>query len=253
MVQLASLFVVFTWWEGRRPFVPVPPKAVLLRQQESRQISNVLLLAINRCAGGASQWLLVWLFAISEASPLIDLAIAPGWVQLIIGLLLLDLIGYARHRLFHWGWFWRVHRVHHCDESMDWTTEFRFHPIEALLSTLLTMLVVWLFGLSSQAVLLYAFVIVPLGCWQHSNVEGPAKIAKLLAPWLVTPSFHRVHHSIGESQHHQNFGVLLPWWDRLVGCYQRPNQERIFGVPGISPQSSAGILRLLLLPWRRQL
>jgi sterol desaturase/sphingolipid hydroxylase (fatty acid hydroxylase superfamily) len=50
----------------------------------------------------------------------------PYWPALIVSLLLLDLIIYLQHRLFHAvPLLWRLHRVHHADTELDVTTALR--------------------------------------------------------------------------------------------------------------------------------
>ena len=44
----------------------------------------------------------------------------PGWVEIVLCMLILDLTIYAQHRLFHRvSWLWRLHRVHHTDLAFD--------------------------------------------------------------------------------------------------------------------------------------
>jgi len=59
----------------------------------------------------------------------------PSVVVLILSMLLLDLIIYFQHRIFHIiPWFWRLHRMHHADLEFDVTTGIRFHPLEIIIS-----------------------------------------------------------------------------------------------------------------------
>ena len=59
----------------------------------------------------------------------------PFWVSLFISILLLDLGIWFQHFLFHkYNIFWRFHKIHHSDEELDFSTGFRFHPVEILIS-----------------------------------------------------------------------------------------------------------------------
>ena len=59
-----------------------------------------------------------------------------GGLTLPIGIVLLDVLIYFQHVMFHAvPALWRLHRVHHADLDFDVTTGVRFHPIEILLST----------------------------------------------------------------------------------------------------------------------
>ena len=56
-------------------------------------------------------------------------------VAALLGFLILDLVIYAQHVVFHHvPWLWRLHRMHHADLDIDVTTGFRFHPFEILIS-----------------------------------------------------------------------------------------------------------------------
>src|ERR1044071_8648133 len=58
----------------------------------------------------------------------------PGWIEVLLAWLLLDLAIYWQHRAFHQiGWLWPLHRVHHSDIELDTTTGVRFHLGEIVL------------------------------------------------------------------------------------------------------------------------
>ena len=47
------------------------------------------------------------------------------------GFLILDLVIYAQHVVFHHvPWLWRLHRMHYADLDIDVSTGLRFHPFE---------------------------------------------------------------------------------------------------------------------------
>src|SRR4030067_1036250 len=55
----------------------------------------------------------------------------PDWMRVAFGVILLDLVIYLQHVMFHAvPVFWRLHRVHHADLDFDFTTGGRFHPVE---------------------------------------------------------------------------------------------------------------------------
>lgn len=58
-----------------------------------------------------------------------------SYVKLFLAVLLLDLIIYSQHVMFHtFPLLWRLHRMHHTDLDFDVATGSRFHPIEIILS-----------------------------------------------------------------------------------------------------------------------
>ena len=59
----------------------------------------------------------------------------PYWIAVALSVLVLDLVLYLQHVLFHAvPILWRLHMVHHADLDVDVTSGIRFHTIEILLS-----------------------------------------------------------------------------------------------------------------------
>jgi len=58
----------------------------------------------------------------------------PFWIKLVLSVALYDITTYWIHRASHKvPLFWRLHRVHHSDITMDSSSVFRFHPLELIL------------------------------------------------------------------------------------------------------------------------
>ena len=144
----------------------------------------------------------------------------PFWPALILSLLLLDLIIYLQHRLFHAvPLLWRLHRVHHADTGFDVTTALRFHPGEMLVSMAIKLAAIAALGPPALAVLVFEIVLNGTAMFNHANVALPAPLERVLRLFVVTPDMHRIHHSIRPEEMNRNFGFNLPWWDRLLGSY----------------------------------
>jgi sterol desaturase/sphingolipid hydroxylase (fatty acid hydroxylase superfamily) len=147
------------------------------------------------------------------AMSLIDL---PYVARLLIGFLLLDLCGYFFHRAAHrFGWWWRLHQVHHSDVALNASTHFRQHPGSILLSLVLYLALLWALGIPVVSWVIYSALSNVHEMWQHMNVATPAWLDRALRPLMVTPRSHRLHHHPDRAVHDRNFGILLPWWDRL--------------------------------------
>ena len=81
---------------------------------------------------------------------------SPGWLKVLLSLLLLDLIMYALHRFFHLtriGWW--LHKMHHTDKHLDASTGLRLHPLEYLVVLAIKLLAVVFIGAPVLAVLIY--------------------------------------------------------------------------------------------------
>jgi len=77
---------------------------------------------------------------------------------------------------------------------------------------------------------------------------------------MVTPRMHGIHHSQVEAEAMSNYGVLLPWWDRLHRTLRLNVAQRSIevGVPGYARPEDNRPLRLFAAPflpqrdyWRR--
>ena len=75
---------------------------------------------------------------------LFNLLALPAWLEFFAAVLILDLLIYIQHRVFHRvPLFWRLHRMHHADTDFDVTTAIRFHPLEIWLSALIKLAAVF--------------------------------------------------------------------------------------------------------------
>jgi sterol desaturase/sphingolipid hydroxylase (fatty acid hydroxylase superfamily) len=172
-----------------------------------------------------------------------------------LGFLVLDLVIYGQHVLFHKvPALWRLHRMHHADLDIDVTTGVRFHPFEILLSMLIKIAVVIVFGIPVIAVLAFEVVLNATSMFNHANVAMPPALDRILRLVVVTPDMHRVHHSILRRETDSNFGFNLPWWDRLFGTY-RPapaagHNKMTIGLPIFRNVRELRIDRLLSQPFR---
>ncbi|MGH8453579.1 MAG: sterol desaturase family protein [Nevskiales bacterium] len=180
----------------------------------------------------------------------------PGWLELVLAVLLLDLAIYWQHRLMHrFPLLWRLHRVHHSDLDFDASTGVRFHPFEILFSMLIKLALVTLLGASAVAVLLFEALLNASSLFEHANLRIPAWIDRWLRLLVVTPDMHRVHHSVHGDEYNRNFGFNFPWWDRLFASYRaqpRDGHETMaIGIRQFRAIPDQGILTLLLQPFRQ--
>lgn len=145
----------------------------------------------------------------------------PGWLTVMVSLVMLDLLIWLQHVVFHAvPWLWRLHRVHHADLEVDVTTGVRFHPVEIVLSMAIKMAAVTLLGAPVLAVVTFEVLLNASSLFNHSNVRIPGHIDRILRLVVVTPDMHRVHHSLRHDETRNNFGFNLPWWDHLFGTYR---------------------------------
>jgi sterol desaturase/sphingolipid hydroxylase (fatty acid hydroxylase superfamily) len=170
----------------------------------------------------------------------------PWWAALAIGVVLLDLLIYFQHVMFHAiPTLWRLHRVHHADQDFDVTTGVRFHPIEILFSTVIKCAGVAAIGAPAVAVLVFEVLLNATSMFNHANASLPGWAERWVRWLVVTPDMHRVHHSALYDESSSNFGFNLPWWDRLCGTYRaQPRLGHDAMTIGVDAFRSAEDLRL---------
>lgn len=194
------------------------------------------------------------LLAAEQGWGLFNLLKLPVWAAGVLGFLLLDLVIYAQHYVFHHvPMLWRLHRVHHADLELDLTTGVRFHPIEILISMAIKIAVVTAFGIPAMAVLIFEVVLNATSMFNHSNVGLPRRVEPVIRWLVVTPQMHEVHHSVERAETDSNFGFNLPWWDRLFGTYRaapQAGEKMIVGLPVFRDPAELRLDRLLTQPFR---
>ena len=73
------------------------------------------------------------------------------------------------------------------------------------------------------AVVIFGVVLDASSMFSHGNVRLPDRLDQVLRMFRVTPAMHRVPHAVEEDETNRNFGLNLPWWDRLGGtCRLQP-------------------------------
>jgi sterol desaturase/sphingolipid hydroxylase (fatty acid hydroxylase superfamily) len=213
-----GVLLLMALWEA------LAPRRQLTVRRPWRWFSNLGLVALNTLAGR----FLVPLGAVGVALAarergwgLLNNLDAPGWLAVALSVVVLDLVVYLQHVLFHaLPVLWRLHMVHHADLDFDVTTGVRFHTIEILLSLGLKAAAVVLLGAPALGVLIFETLLNGTSMFNHGNVRLPGWLDRLLRLVVVTPEMHRVHHSAVVRETNSNFGFNLPWWDFLFGTYR---------------------------------
>lgn len=193
------------------------------------------------------------LFVESQQGGLLRQVEWPFVIELIISLVLLDLLIYWQHRLFHVvPLLWRLHRVHHSDVDFDCTTALRFHPLEMLLSLLIKAAAVFILGISAEAILIFEIMLNALALFNHGNIYLPERVDRLLRKIIITPDMHRVHHSTQLQESNNNFGFNLSCWDYVFSSYCRNSQagqlQMNFGIEDCSYDQQKTLSQLLKQP-----
>lgn len=160
-------------------------------------------------------------FVASNKFGLLYIIDLPLWVQIVVGVLLLDCIGaYLIHFVEHKvKWMWKFHVVHHSDTTVDVTTGLRHHPGETVFRIGFTILAVMIVGAPMGIIMLYQSLSVLFAHLTHANINMPAKLDKALSFLFVTPNMHKVHHHYEQPLTDTNFGNIFSIWDRMFRTY----------------------------------
>jgi sterol desaturase/sphingolipid hydroxylase (fatty acid hydroxylase superfamily) len=253
LIRLAVFGAVFggvAAWEVGRP----RRKARVSRRRRWPHNLGLLLvdvIVLRALAPGAA--IAVAWMAQERGWGFLNLLSMPQWSSFLIAVLLLDLVIYFQHVMFHAvPTLWRLHRVHHADLEFDVTTGTRFHPIEILISTAIKCAAVSAIGASPMAVLVFEVALNASAMFNHANASLSAR-AERWARWLlVTPDMHRIHHSVLYDESSSNFGFSVPWWDGLFGTYRAAprhgHEAMTIGVDAFRSEDDLRLDRLLIQP-----
>ncbi|MCK5195481.1 MAG: sterol desaturase family protein [Desulfobulbaceae bacterium] len=199
------------------------PRRALTISKTARWFANLAIIFINAAVVRLLFPLLpvaLALLAQKKGWGLLNYFDAPYWFAVIAGVIVLDLVIYLQHVIFHAvPALWRLHMMHHADLDFDVTTGLRFHPIEIILSGCIKLAAVVVFGPPATAVLIFEVLLNATSMFNHGNIRLPLSVDRVLRLFVVTPDMHRVHHSVVIRETNSNFGFSLPWWDRLLGTY----------------------------------
>ena len=252
LITFISIFLIIAFWEIIFPQLKNEPNKLI------RWINNILLVVLNT-------------FVIRLCLPVLPLGVAKFTANKGIGLfnildlnpilggvlaiLILDLIIYWQHVFFHKiSFLWRLHMVHHADTGYDVTLGSRFHPIEILISVFLKIFFIIVLGVPVWAIIVFELILNGAAMFNHGNIYLPPKVDVLLRKLIVTPNFHRVHHSKIISETNSNYGFNIPWWDYMFGTYKnRDNMDEIdLGLNELRDKSNLYLHRLLIIPFLKR-
>lgn len=196
------------------------------------------------------------IFAGDKGLGLMNLISVPVVLELIICLLIMDLIIYWQHRLFHTNnVLWRLHRMHHMEPLLEVVSGFRFHPLEIIVSNFIKVSIILAIGVSPLTILVFEVWLSSLAMFNHANILLPAGMERFLRNIVFTPLKHNVHHSIILKEMSSNFGFSVPWWDMLFGSYKTEGNRRLdqikIGLPGGASDKELNFPGMLMAPFKK--
>tara|TARA_B100000965_G_scaffold128333_1_gene106851 strand:- start:3956 stop:4825 length:870 start_codon:yes stop_codon:yes gene_type:complete len=186
----------------------------LWAQQKGIGVFNVLLDAVSADASSSNQLLNSGEPLNNSSTYLVHIAIVT------LSVLLLDMLIYWQHRLFHTvPMLWRFHKMHHADSHVDTTTGLRFHPVEIAMSLGIKAAAVVMLGVPAIAIVIFEVALNGFALFNHANIRLPQKWDDRIGLLLITQRLHRIHHSQAKNESNSNYGFSVSWWDRLFNSF----------------------------------
>lgn len=220
-----SVFMTLERW------IPYRQHSNYRKRQRWHNLGNLAIsFVLNALLGGIIAFSITW-GTKNQFGLLFQLPIYPV-IATIIGIFLCDLNGYIAHRLYHKiPIFWKFHRVHHSDTELDASSGLRLHPFEFMLQAITQATILPLLGVSNVSYVVYTAFAVVMFVINHTNIRFPIWYENLFSLLIVTPNWHRVHHSNYQPETDANFGDVFTVWDRIFGTKVIINPETItFGL-----------------------
>jgi len=188
---------------------------------------------------------------------LLTLLTLPNIIEIILGVILLDLAIFGQHVASHKiPILWRIHKVHHTDRDIDVTTGVRFHPAEIIISMAYKLLCVVVIGPAAVAVIIFEILLNGSAMFNHANFHLPRSLDHIIRLFVVTPDMHRVHHSVINRETDSNYGFFLTLWDRLFRTYRAQpvngHDDMTIGLTDYQTEKPTQLLWSLWLPFMGQ-
>ncbi|HKB78848.1 MAG TPA: sterol desaturase family protein, partial [Thermoanaerobaculia bacterium] len=139
----------------------------------------------------------------------------PAPVQFLAGLAAADFTYYLWHRSVHATPFlWAFHSIHHSQQELTIATSLRVHIFEEMVRGIFYFVPFFILAIPAHVWLPLDIAINWLLFLEHSDLDWTyGKLGR----FIVSPHFHRIHHSVETQDLDTNFGSFLSIWDRIFG------------------------------------
>ena len=173
------------------------------------------------------------------------------YIQILIALVVIDFAGYWIHRMFHIGFGWKLHSIHHSSKELDWISAVRFHPLETICIVTLQYIFAALFLGYTNPIIGTAMVIRSVyGYFVHANIKWHYGILRYI---FASPVFHRWHHTMEADGIDKNFAGIFSAWDYMFGTAYLPEKGKT--TPhnfGVKYEVGGSMLQQFIYPFREK-
>ena len=152
------------------------------------------------------------------------------WTIYILAFITIDFQGYWSHRWnHHINIFWNRHIIHHSSEYFNLACALR-QSISSIFSLFTFLLLpAAIIGIPQSVIAILAPLHLFAQLWYHTTyIDKMGFLEKI----IVTPSHHRVHHSINLEYLDKNLSQIFIIWDKLFGTFQEelPHIPPVYGI-----------------------
>ena len=152
------------------------------------------------------------------------------WITYVLAFITIDFQGYWSHRWnHHINIFWNRHIIHHSSEYFNLACALR-QSISSIFSLFTFLLLpAAIIGIPQSVIAILAPLHLFAQFWYHTNyIDKMGFLEKI----IVTPSHHRVHHSINLEYLDKNLSQIFIIWDKLFGTFQEelPHIPPVYGI-----------------------
>lgn len=247
LLQIAVLLLVIGPMQRWRPVQPIHDRHAVRVDVIYTLIQRLGLFRLVMFFAVDPLWNELWgWLAVHGISGLqLDGLIAPLWpgvtdtalAGFMVYLVAFDFAIYWIHRGQHqFEWWWALHALHHSQRDMTMWSDNRNHLLDDLIVDVLLVQIGHAIGVPpGQFVAIVVFGQL-LESFSHANVR--MSFGWLGERLLVSPRYHRLHHSIGVGHESagkgtlggHNFSILLPVWDMMFGTASFENRFEATGI-----------------------
>ena len=189
------------------------------RLPQTKQVKYELLLSVSTLiifsAVGTTAY---FLFRSGHTKIYLDVT-EHGWLYFICSILAMimaqDIYFYFTHRLLHTRWMLRnFHYVHHKSTNPTPLAAYCFHPVEAIVESLVVFPFIMIMPVHYAAVLIFTFFVLFLNVFGHLGFEFiPLRFRyTALGKLFTSPTHHNLHHQNAN----KNFGYTFTFLDNVL-------------------------------------
>ncbi len=212
-IGFSVLYVSLRYWKDIR-------KKIQARQVEARQLRREIATTVLSLLIFGSILPIAFALGFGEYTDIYRSPASRGWPYFVLSIVFMiaiqDTYFYWTHRLMHarllFRWF---HRTHHLSINVNPWTTYSLAPLEALVASGSSVLIVFLVPVSGLALLIFATMNTAYAVYSHLGYElYPRGTAQhWLGRWINTSVAHNTHHA--RARH--NYGGYFLFWDRCMG------------------------------------